>query len=71
MKDESGDERRGYLPLLLICLCFHRVNGFAGRCPTRSAEVLAAWHGGSVGRVSALIRVQHRFEVSFDRPLLE
>lgn len=44
MKDERGDERRGYLVLcgVSICLCFHGVNRFVGHSPSRSAEVLAA-----------------------------
>lgn len=38
----------------MICLCFHGVNGFVGHSPSRSAEVLAASHCGSVGAEAAL-----------------
>lgn len=52
MKDESGDERWGYLvlcgPYRSLCVRIG-VNGFVGRGPSRSAEVLAWSHGGSVG----------------------
>lgn len=52
MKDESGDERRGYLVLCgvyrSVCV-FMGVNGFVGHSPGRSAEVVAAVHCGSVG----------------------
>lgn len=57
MKDESGDERRGYLARCgayrSVCV-FMGVNGFVGRGPGRSAEVSAASHRGSVGAGPAL-----------------
>lgn len=46
---------------LSICLCVHRVNRFVGHGPSRSAEVSAVRHTGSV----ALIMVQDTFEVNF------
>lgn len=74
MKDESGDERRrlsGSRWSVSICLCFRGVNGFVGHSPSRSAEVLAVSHIGSVGAEGALIRVADRFEVKFCSLLLE